>query len=112
MRIPQPPVKFCPNVGAAARPLAPKGSTKAGRAGGAGPCLEKSPAKGRKGPRRGIGCRYFRERVGMSPIDTATVCWMGFHSMLPNTANSMASPKENTKNGYVKAQRTFLAVGQ
>ncbi len=42
------------------------------------------------------------ETLPISPMERATLCLMGFHSMLPNTATSMAMPKENTKKGKVK----------
>ena len=42
------------------------------------------------------------ETLPISPIDRATECLIGFHSMLPNTATSMAMPKLNTKKGNVK----------
>ena len=42
------------------------------------------------------------ETLPISPMDSATECLMGFHSMFPNTAISMARPKLNTKKGKVK----------
>ena len=44
----------------------------------------------------------------MSPMDRATVCWMGFQVTSPKTATSMASPKLNTKKGKVKVYSTFF----
>ena len=37
------------------------------------------------------------------------MCLIGFHSVLPKTATSMAMPKENMKNGKVKDYFSFFA---